>query len=176
MRKIITTCIALLLVLITLVAWSPTVIAEEYECPACGTAVLYGQEECDVCGEVLEWDDIEASIDIKPDTLNLNSKGKWITCYIELEGTDPSTIDITTVKASEIRNYTVDIPAVIRPLEVGDEDGDGIQHVMVKFDRSEFQDAITTTGHVTVTIEGYVTLVGNFRFEGSDTIFIKKTK
>jgi len=32
---------------------------------------------------------LSATVDLDPDTLNLESKGKWITCYIELpEGYD----------------------------------------------------------------------------------------
>jgi hypothetical protein len=42
---------------------------------------------------------IIASIDIKPDTLNLKSKGNWITAYIELpEGSNVGDIDCSTIR------------------------------------------------------------------------------
>lgn len=46
------------------------------------------------------WITVEASnVDIDPDTLNLNSKGEWITCYIQLpQPYDVGQIDISSVK------------------------------------------------------------------------------
>jgi hypothetical protein len=86
---------------------------------------------------------VEATIDIGPDTLNLKSKGKWITAYIELpEGYDVADIDATTV----LLNDTV--PAVTDPKYdfvsdpgeyITDNDDDGILERMVKFDRSAVQ-------------------------------------
>lgn len=41
---------------------------------------------------------IPAAIDIDPNTLNWISKGRWITCYIELpEGYDVGDIDVSTI-------------------------------------------------------------------------------
>jgi hypothetical protein len=42
---------------------------------------------------------ISSTLDIKPDTLNLDSKGRWITAYIELpEGYDVGNIDLTSIR------------------------------------------------------------------------------
>ncbi|MCK4445332.1 MAG: hypothetical protein KAW09_12360, partial [Thermoplasmata archaeon] len=42
--------------------------------------------------------EIKAQIDCDPDTLNLKSKGNWITCYIELPlGYDPRDVDAGTI-------------------------------------------------------------------------------
>jgi hypothetical protein len=68
-------------------------------------------------------------IDIDPDTLNLKSKGKWITCYIDLPGYDVNDIDISTILLEDT------IPA-----EWGDIQGDIL---MVKFDRSEVEDMLS---------------------------------
>ena len=50
-------------------------------------------------GEVIpEPEPIEAAVDIHPNTLNLQSKGKWITCYIWLpEEYDVADIDSTSI-------------------------------------------------------------------------------
>ncbi len=74
-------------------------------------------------------DELETKIDIDPDTLNLKSKGKWVTVYIELsEGFDVEDIDIDTLELEGI-------PAEDSPTEIGDYDDDGIPDLMVKFDR-----------------------------------------
>lgn len=72
---------------------------------------------------------IQSTIDIDPDTLNLKSKGRWITCYINLpNGYDVNDIDISTVMLEDT------IPA-----EWGDTQGDTL---MVKFDRSEVEEML----------------------------------
>jgi hypothetical protein len=56
---------------------------------------------------------IAATIDINPGTLNLRSKGKWITCHIELpEGYDVSDIDVSTVMLDG------EIQAELHPTEI----------------------------------------------------------
>jgi outer membrane protein assembly factor BamB len=98
---------------------------------------------------------ISANIDIDPDTLNLKSKGRWITCYIDIPGYDVNEIDINTILLEDT------IPA-----EWGDIQGTTL---MVKFDRGEVEDYI---GSPQESIELWVT--GEFydgtEFEGSDTI------
>jgi hypothetical protein len=91
------------------------------------------------------------SIDIDPNTLNLKSKGRWITCYINLnEPYDVNNIDISTILLEDT------IPA-----EWGDIQGDTL---MVKFDRSEVEDMLSVgsynlkvTGELTdgTSFEGY---------------------
>ena len=72
---------------------------------------------------------INISLDIDPDTLNLKSKGRWITCYIDLpEGYDVNEIDINTILLEDT------IPA-----EWGDVQGTTL---MVKFDRAEVEDIL----------------------------------
>jgi hypothetical protein len=89
-----------------------------------------------------------ATIDFHPNTLNLKSKGKWVTCYIELEGHDVEDINIETIAITSIAvngedaEVIDDIPAEDHPTEVGDYDGDGIPDLMVKFDRQWVQESI----------------------------------
>ncbi|UCF07640.1 MAG: exo-alpha-sialidase, partial [Thermoplasmata archaeon] len=64
---------------------------------------------------------LKAIIDIDPDTLNIKSKGTWITAYIELpEGHDANDIDISSILLES------SIPAENHPVEIDDYDNDGI--------------------------------------------------
>ncbi len=94
---------------------------------------------------------ITSTIDIDPDTLNLKSKGRWITCYIALPNDyDVNDIDISTV----ILQDTI-------PAGWGDVQGETL---MIKFDRSEVEDMLSpgtynlkVTGELTdgTSFEGY---------------------
>jgi hypothetical protein len=109
-----------------------------------------------------------ASVSICPIRLNLRSKGKWITCHIELpEGYDVSDIDISTVMLND------EIQAELHPTEIGDYDSDGIPDLMVKFNRAALTSHIYHTlgirhENVTLTITGQLT--DGTPFEGSDTV------
>ncbi len=108
------------------------------------------------------------SIDIDPDTLNLDSEGKWITCYIEAtEGIDLNDVDISTIRISEIGGFPVVIPAEGRPTNIGDHDNDGILDLMIKFDRNDVQD-VAWPGDIEITITGE--LKDGTPFEGYYTI------
>jgi hypothetical protein len=98
-----------------------------------------------------------ATINIDPDTLNLKSKGRWITCYITLNNPyDVNDIDISTILLEDT------IPA-----EWGDIQG---YTLMVKFDRSEVENMLSPgTYNLKVTGE----LTDGTEFEGySDEIRI----
>lgn len=110
---------------------------------------------------------VEATVDFKPDTLNLKSKGKWVTAYIEFpdnyvygygNGYDVQDIDIGTVMLNET------IPA---------ERGDVQDSVlMVKFDRSDVQDLLEPGDNVEIAVSGALT--DGTPFEGADTIRVKE--
>jgi PKD repeat protein len=115
---------------------------------------------------------LSATVDFKPETLNLESKGSWITAYIELpEGYDVSDIDRTTL----LLNGTLPVDPfwIDKPLEsvVGDYDNDGVTDLMVKFDRQALIEYLKAQGiteaEVTLTITGEA---GGIQLEGSDTI------
>ena len=116
----------------------------------------------------------EPTLDIDPDTLNLRSKGRWITAYIEIyDGRDVRDIDISTLLLNET------IPAESRPTAIGDHDEDGNPDLMVKFNRSDVQkyiEGLNLSGGQAGRF-GYevtLTLTGMFNdgtvFECSDTI------
>jgi hypothetical protein len=115
-----------------------------------------------------------ATIEVNPDTLNLKSNGKWITCYIELR----ENLEVKQIYVSTIRlNGTI---LVARLFELGDYDDDAVPDLMVKFSRTEVTNCILENyrmvgrlGEVTLTVTGEVGMLPYFlilTFEGSDTI------
>jgi len=105
---------------------------------------------------------IEATMDFDPDTLNLKSKGKWVTAYIELpEGYDVNDIDASTVSLNDA------ISAEQKPITIGDYDSDGVPDLMVKFARSDVQDVLEPGDEVELTVSGELT--NGTPFEGVDT-------
>jgi len=115
---------------------------------------------------------VPAVVDIDPDTLNLKSRGKWITAYIELPESYPvDEIDKNTVAIAAVDNGRLAQPVLaFGPTEVGDHDGDGIPDLMVKFDRAAVQ-ALLQPGEVELKVSGR--LVDGLPFEGSDTIMVR---
>lgn len=109
---------------------------------------------------------VPATIDIKPDTLNLKSKGRWVTAYIELpNGYNVSDIDVSTVLLQE-----GNISAEITPTEISDYDNDGIADLMVKFNRAAVQSAVVPGNAVNLTVSGF--LKDGIPFKGVDTVRI----
>ena len=104
---------------------------------------------------------VEADIDINPDTLNMNSKGKWITCYIELpEDYDVDDIDVGSILLEYL-------------LEVQHSDvQDAV--LMVKFDRQDLIIFLESVVGIIPPDDVPLTVTGELkdgrRFEGSDTI------
>ena len=111
---------------------------------------------------------VSAAINIDPDTLNLQSQGQWITCYIELsEGFDVNNIDVATVLLDNT------VYAELEPTEFGDYDGDSIIELMVKFDRQAVISYLLNKGvqhkdKVVLSVSGY--LYDGTPFEGRDSI------
>jgi hypothetical protein len=100
---------------------------------------------------------IEAVVEVDPNTLNLNSGGNWITCYIELPtGYDVNDIYGDTVTIENVYAYMgKEGWAVPQADEANtmDHDGDGVLERMVKFDRSAVAAALKS-GVTTVTVMG----------------------
>jgi hypothetical protein len=110
---------------------------------------------------------IPATVDFAPDTLNLKSKGTWVTVYIELpvgHGYDVSMIDLTSMMLN------VKLQAETKPIGIGDYDGDGIPDLMIKFSRKAVQNILKVGDKVEVTISGK--LIDGRLFEGNDKIIV----
>ncbi|UCF09097.1 MAG: hypothetical protein JSW28_05295 [Thermoplasmata archaeon] len=100
---------------------------------------------------------LNAEIDLKPDHLNLKSRGKWVTGYIELpSGYEPAEIDISTIKLKLILENPFQLPSI--PVErqevvIGDYDNDGISDLMVKFLRIKLGELIYSDSFVTKQVQ-----------------------
>ena len=121
---------------------------------------------------------IMASLDIDPDTLDLRSKGKWITAYIQLpEGYNPENFDASTILLNETIQPVLDpkYGFVTNSSEyLVDHNNDGILERMVKFDRATLQSWIYQSAgmrsDVPLTLTGK--LLDGTQFEGTDTISV----
>jgi len=112
--------------------------------------------------------DYPCTVDFDPDTLELKSKGKYVTCYIELpESYDPKLIDIGSVTLSINGTF---IPPKLSPTEIGDYDSDSIPDLMIKFDRLAVQEA-STLGEMEIKISGSMVEYQEC-FQGTDTVFV----
>jgi hypothetical protein len=118
-----------------------------------------------------------ANIDVNPDSLNLRSKGTWITAYIEFpEGFDVNNINVSSI----LLNNTIPV-ALSAPATIDDYDNDGIPDLMVKFDRTAVIQYILAHVNMTELIEEgsmtiTLTITGKLEdgtpFKGTDTIRI----
>jgi hypothetical protein len=110
---------------------------------------------------------VDATIDFDPDTLNLGSKGRWATVYVELpNGYDPGDIDPTTVLLEDEISPVMDEKYGFVAHNVSyvvDNDGDGIMERMLKFKRSEIH-AIVSPGVYNFKVSGE--LEDGTEFEG----------
>ncbi|MCG2690786.1 PKD domain-containing protein [Candidatus Parcubacteria bacterium] len=119
---------------------------------------------------------IPAAIDCNPETLNLKSGGKWITCYIELPaGYDVRQIDGSTVFLNGAIPIYLGKEGWAKPesnkANIMDHDEDGILERMVKFDREAVQDILKPEEAAILTVAGKVFYnQGLADFEGQDTI------
>jgi hypothetical protein len=106
---------------------------------------------------------LEATVDFHPSTLNCDSHGRFVTCYIELpEGHDAADIDVSTVVLND------ELAALFHPTGVGDEDNDGIPDRMVKFDRADVIELLPPGEHVEAAVSGE--LNDETPFTGADSV------
>lgn len=92
---------------------------------------------------------INATLDVKPDILNLQSNRKWITAYIEL----PETYNVEDINLDLILLNGLITPD-IESAEISDFDNDGILDLRLTFDRVAVQALFETEGNFEVVITG----------------------
>jgi len=114
---------------------------------------------------------IPVILEIASSSLNLKSKGKWITAYIEFpEGYNVGDINISSI----LLNGTIPVN-MSAPTAVGDYDSDGTPDLMVRFNRTAVCQLILSrgvmVGNVTLTVSGK--LYDGTEFEGSGTIRVR---
>lgn len=108
-----------------------------------------------------------ATVDVKPETLNKGSNGKWVTAYIELPEHNVTDIDIGTVELNGVPAVNDPQYGFVSDPAIKDRDGDGNVELMVKFPRDAVADTLETGDNVTVTVTGDV---GDTSFRATDTI------
>ncbi|MHA1266981.1 MAG: PKD domain-containing protein [Candidatus Helarchaeota archaeon] len=105
---------------------------------------------------------ILAVIDIDPDTLNLKSKGNFITAYIEIPQYDASKIDLSSISINNTISVILDSKyGFVSNPAIEDRDNDGNLEMMVKFGRETIQSYVSEgnvflliTGEIAVTLNG----------------------
>jgi hypothetical protein len=96
--------------------------------------------------------EVPAQVDIAPKTLNLRSKGKWVTVHIQLpEGLNPADIDRSTLLLNGV------VGAAPKPWAISDSDRDGIKDLMVKFPRAAVQATLSAGNNAPIIITGELT-------------------
>lgn len=115
----------------------------------------------------------DINLEIKPDKLNLKSKGNWVTAFIsppqgcEAEDIIIETIAIIGIVRKDNKILEVRIPADPSHFEIRDFTRDSVRDLIAKFPRRSLQKAISSPGIIAITIEGFC---GQQYFTGSDTI------
>jgi len=134
-----------------------------------------GDGKIDICDLALlgkHWLLLYAVVYVDPESLNLESSGEWVTCYIELpDGYNVGDIDVATIQLNN------KISAESKPTNIGDYDKDGTPDLMVKLDRAKTIDCVSRIlenadefTHATLTVTGK--LYDGTNFLGIDTVKI----
>ena len=112
-----------------------------------------------------EYNYIQAAMKLTPQTLNCNSKGKYVKAHLTLpEGFLPQDVDVNESAIAE------PIGAESESIKVLGT-GTGLVRLEITFDREAFCARITETGEVEITVIG--SLVTGRYFYATDTIKIK---
>ena len=116
---------------------------------------------------------VEAEVEVKPDTFNLKSRGRFITAFIELPADyDAGDIDVATVYLA-VEDSEDTVPAEPRPTAVRDRNRNGLPELMVKFDRQAVQELLSPGEEVIVYVGGQ--LIDGTEFLGEDTVRVIDT-
>jgi hypothetical protein len=112
---------------------------------------------------------VTVSVDMKPDTLNRNSNGKYVTAYMELRGEYArKDIAFDSIRLSAINGEKLAVPLYASGYAAfGVYDTDTIHDLMVRFDLPTLVHLLPT-GNVQLTVSGQ--FADGTPFEGNDII------
>lgn len=103
-------------------------------------------------------------LDFNPGVLNLNSRGRWVTAYLEVVPPHTaSDIDVSSLLLEG--SVPVDPDG---PVTIGDADGDGVPDLMVKFSRAAVTALLSPGDGVVIDVTG--SLAVEHSFTASDVI------
>ena len=125
--------------------------------PAAHATISNGAENNFVGSSVIV-DEIEVSVDIRPNTLSDNSSGVYVTCFI----TPPEGYTVYDIDASSV--FLETIPAIPDQFCIVDNNLDGIEELAVKFERPAVLELPLGSGN-------YVDLKITGNFEDGVTFF-----
>ncbi len=109
---------------------------------------------------------ISATVNITPNTLNLKSRGKFITASIKLpDGFDVNQIDGNTVQISAIDGNAIEAISADKTMV---EEIESDSYLLAKFKRENLKNVLSPGDEVNITIEGLLT--SGEKFTGVDTI------
>jgi hypothetical protein len=93
--------------------------------------------------------DFAAAIDPDPNTVNLGSRGQWMTTYLELPaGMNPSDVVLSSLRLNFVA------PADQQPRPVGDVDHDGVPDLTLKFPFDQLRPTLAPGPSVPVVLTG----------------------
>ena len=102
-------------------------------------------------------------VDIEPNTLNLGSQGKTVRSWFQLPSEyDPHQILLQTVSINE------QVFPNSKPITIVDDDGDGVEEMILKFNRADLEAVLTDGESVALTLTGEVQ--NKTWFSGTDHI------
>ena len=109
---------------------------------------------------------VQGTLDFHPETLGLDSNGRWVTCYIGL----PEGYDVEDIESSKLVLNDV-VPAdTTHKAVAGDSNGDGVPDLAVKFSRELIQTVLEVGDDQLVWVFG--SLADGTQFSASCTIAV----
>jgi len=129
------------------------------DAPGCG---LIG-----ALGKGCEAPPIAIGFELTPNTLNLASRGRWVSGFLE----PPAPLAARDIDVSTIRlNGTVAVDPLAQSA-LTDHDGDGVAELMVKFDRTALELTLSEGDEDTVTVTFQT---GGHRYSGTDLVRVHR--
>lgn len=111
--------------------------------------------------------DVGAVVNVNPNTLNLGRRARWVTAYLEL----PPESDLGSVVLSTLRLNRAS-PADPRIHTIGDEDGDGVPDLTLKFDQDLLAPTLEEGDDAEVVLTGEI--AGDHRLLATGTVRVTR--